>query len=65
MKKLCLLALLPVCMSMNMKAADEAKPAAAESDLLTALSNFDLKERDILKEVSEITHAPLVGAAMA
>ena len=24
-----------------------------------ALSNFDLKERDILKEVSEITRAPL------
>ena len=24
-----------------------------------ALSNFDLKERDILKAVSEITHAPL------
>ena len=29
-----------------------------------ALSNFDLKERDILKEVSEITHAPLMGTAM-
>lgn len=25
-----------------------------------ALSNFDLKERDILKEVSEITNAPLM-----
>ncbi len=24
-----------------------------------ALSNFDLKERDILEEVSEVTHAPL------
>jgi hypothetical protein len=29
-----------------------------------ALSNFDLKERDILKEVSEITRAPLMGTAM-
>ena len=25
-----------------------------------ALSNFDLKERDILKEISEITRAPLM-----
>ena len=25
-----------------------------------ALSNFDLKERDILKEISEITRAPLI-----
>ena len=25
-----------------------------------ALSNFDLKERDILREVSEITRAPLM-----
>jgi len=25
-----------------------------------ALSNFDLKERDVLKEVSEITRAPLM-----
>jgi quinol monooxygenase YgiN len=30
-----------------------------------ALSNFDLKERDILQEVSEITHAPLMETAMA
>ena len=29
-----------------------------------ALSNFDLKERDILKEVSEITHAPLMGTTI-
>lgn len=28
-----------------------------------ALSNFDLKERDILTEVSEITRAPLMGIA--
>ncbi len=30
-----------------------------------ALSNFDLKERDILKEVSETTRAPLMEVAMA
>jgi quinol monooxygenase YgiN len=29
-----------------------------------ALSNFDLKERDILKEVSEITRAPLMVTAV-
>jgi hypothetical protein len=29
-----------------------------------ALSNFDLKERDILNEASEITRAPLMGAAV-
>ena len=28
-----------------------------------ALSNFDLKERDILEEVSEITRAPLMNSA--
>jgi len=28
-----------------------------------ALSNFDLKERDILEEVSEITRAPLMNNA--
>ena len=27
-----------------------------------ALSNFDLKERDILVEASQITHAPLMAA---
>ena len=30
-----------------------------------ALSNFELRERDILKEVSEVTHAPLMAEAMA
>lgn len=29
-----------------------------------ALSNFDLKERDILREVSELTYAPLMEAAV-
>ncbi|TMI63700.1 MAG: hypothetical protein E6H07_13080 [Bacteroidetes bacterium] len=29
-----------------------------------ALSNFDLKERDILTEVSEVTHAPLKETTM-
>jgi hypothetical protein len=28
-----------------------------------ALSNFDLKERDILAEVSELTHAPLYSGS--
>ena len=30
-----------------------------------ALSNFDLKERDILTEVSEVTRAPLMKAVIA
>lgn len=30
-----------------------------------ALSNFDLKERDILTEVSEVTRAPLMKVAVA
>lgn len=34
------------------------------SGSIPALSNFDLKERDILQEASEITHAPLIGTAM-
>jgi quinol monooxygenase YgiN len=29
-----------------------------------ALSNFELRERDILKEVSELTHAPLMDEAV-
>ncbi len=29
-----------------------------------ALSNFDLKERDVLDEVSEITRAPLTGGGV-
>lgn len=29
-----------------------------------ALSNFDLKERDILRDVSLVTHAPLVEAGV-
>jgi hypothetical protein len=49
------------------KALIEFKSSPLVASVLShpALSNFDLKERDILKEVSEITHAPLVGAAMA
>jgi hypothetical protein len=30
-----------------------------------ALSNFELRERDILKEVSVLTHAPLMEAVMS
>jgi quinol monooxygenase YgiN len=30
-----------------------------------ALSNFDLKERDILKGVSELTYAPLMQGSLA
>ena len=37
----------------------KASPLVASVLSNPALSNFDLKERDILKEVSEITRAPL------
>jgi quinol monooxygenase YgiN len=37
----------------------KASPLVASVLSHPALSNFDLKERDILKEVSEITRAPL------
>lgn len=37
----------------------KASPLVASVLSHPALSNFDLKERDILKEVSELTHAPL------
>ena len=37
----------------------KASPLVASVLSHPALSNFDLKERDILKEVSDITRAPL------
>lgn len=37
----------------------KASPLVASVLSHPALSNFDLKERDILKEVSELTHAPI------
>ena len=37
----------------------KASPLVASVLSHPALSNFDLKERDILKDVSELTHAPL------
>ena len=51
----------------NEKALENFKSSPLVASVLShpALSNFDLKERDILKEVSEITHAPLAGAVMA
>ena len=43
------------------KSLQDFKSSPLVSSVLShpALSNFDLKERDILKEVSEITRAPL------
>jgi hypothetical protein len=38
----------------------KASPLVASVLSHPALSNFDLKERDILKEISEITRAPLM-----
>ena len=51
----------------NENALENFKSSQLVASVLShpALSNFDLKERDILKELSEITHAPLEGAAMA
>jgi quinol monooxygenase YgiN len=48
------------------KALKDFKSSPLVASVLShpALSNFDLKERDILNEVSKITHAPLTGAAM-
>ena len=49
---------------------DESLQAFKQSTLAAsvisdpAFSNFDLRERDILQEVSEITHAPLMEALM-
>jgi hypothetical protein len=37
----------------------KASPLVASVLSHPALSSFDLKERDILKEVSKVTHAPL------
>ena len=42
--------------------AFKASPLVASVLSHPALSNFDLKERDILNEVSEITRAPLMVA---
>ena len=49
------------------KSLKEFKSSSLVASVLShpALSNFDLKERDILKEVSKITYAPLVRAVMA
>lgn len=41
----------------------KASPLVASVLSHPALSNFDLKERDVLTEVSEITRAPLFGIA--
>ena len=43
----------------------KASPLVASVLSHPALSNFDLKERDILTEVSEVTRAPLMKAAVA
>lgn len=40
----------------------KASPLVASVLSHPALSNFDLKERDILEDVSEITRAPLMHA---
>lgn len=37
----------------------KASPLVASVLSHPALSNFDFRERDILREVSEVTHAPL------
>lgn len=42
-----------------------ASPLVASVLAHPALSNFDLRERDVLAEVSEITHAPLMAAAIS
>lgn len=39
----------------------KASPLVASVLSHPALSNFDLKERDILSDISELTHAPLAG----
>ena len=41
----------------------KASPLVASVLSHPALSNFDLKERDLQKEASEITHAPLMAEA--
>jgi len=43
----------------------KASPLVAAVLSHPALSNFELRERDILKEVSELTHAPLMDEAVA
>ncbi len=43
----------------------KASPLVASVLSNPALSNFDLKERDILTEVSEVTRAPLMKATVA
>ena len=42
----------------------KASPLVAAVLSHPALSNFELRERDILKEVSELTHAPLMSEAV-
>ena len=42
----------------------KASPLVASVLAHPALSNFDLKEREILTEISMITHAPLMGEAV-
>ena len=41
----------------------KASPLVASVLSHPALSNFDLKERDILKAASELNHAPLMGTS--
>lgn len=43
----------------------KASPLVASVLANPALSNFDLRDRDILTEVSEVTRAPLEGIAVA
>jgi quinol monooxygenase YgiN len=42
----------------------KASPLVAAVLSHPALSNFELRERGILKEVSELTHAPLMSEAV-
>lgn len=42
----------------------KASPLVASVLSHPALSNFDLRERDILTEISILTHAPLLGEAV-
>ena len=45
--------------------AFKAGPLVAQVLAHPALSNFDLKTRDVLREISEVTRAPLSEAAPA
>jgi hypothetical protein len=49
------------------KALQTFKESSLVASVLSnpALSNFELRDRDILREVSEITHAPLMQEAEA